>query len=132
MGKFFRAIVVFMALFSATLTFAGTGAYAGALDDGLEAGVGELRAGMEYGVAREHLVSSGWQPVRYPWQDRGCGLGREDVCDAFPEAEACAGTGLANCRFTFLDHNRRQLILTTIGEGADELSLEQWWFQAAE
>src|SRR3954465_12778164 len=49
-----------------------------------------------YEEARRSLTALGWQPASGM---KGCSIGREDVCDTFPETDYCSGTGLARCSF---------------------------------
>ncbi|MER9234199.1 hypothetical protein NKI56_19220 [Mesorhizobium sp. M0622] len=102
---------------------------AGSREDAYDA----LRQGMEYPQARKLLVTGGWQAVRYPWAkaEERCG-GRSDICNAFQEAEACAGTGMAQCRFRYVDGKGKALIVITVGEELPDLALDSWFIQPAD
>ena len=72
-----------------------------------------LKKETPYTSARAALLRQGYRPVRS--DGSGCRFGREDVCKAYPEAEACAGTGLGNCLFVW--RRGKQIIeVMTIGE----------------
>lgn len=59
----------------------------------------KLPKGQFYYTSRTGLEALGWQPAILPADKRGCSSGREDVCERYPEAAACSGTGLAVCSF---------------------------------
>jgi hypothetical protein len=50
-------------------------------------------------TARGVLVLQGWQPVNGPGAAEACGDNEDQRCKGHPEAQACAGTGEANCVF---------------------------------
>lgn len=55
---------------------------------------GEIASGKSYGEVRETLIDSGWLATG-PCDDDGAG-----TCNpAYPEMQACAGTGTAPCKF---------------------------------
>ncbi len=61
--------------------------------------------GMPYAEARAKLLSMGY----VPYQPKGPHLmtgppceDREEICRAYPETAACAGTGRAQCAFLFI------------------------------
>lgn len=71
-----------------------------------------IAKGSDYGKARNALIAMGWAPATMPDAQSCDGDPR---CKDRPEMEACAGTGLANCLFTW----RKGAILievSTIGE----------------
>lgn len=92
-----------------------------------------LRQGMKYPQARKLLVKGGWQAVRYPWAEaeERCS-GRSEICSAFQEAETCAGTGMAQCRFRYVDGKGKALIVITVGEELPDLTLDRWFIQPAD
>jgi hypothetical protein len=71
-----------------------------------------------YFEARTSLTALGWQPAPLPADKRGCSSGREDVCDRYPEAAACSGSGLALCTFLWKRGNTLAEV-TTYGEEVD-------------
>ena len=71
-----------------------------------------------YSEARNSLTALGWQPAPLPIGQRGCSIGREDVCDRYPEAAACSGTGLALCTFLWKRGDTLAEV-TTYGEEMD-------------
>lgn len=75
-----------------------------------------------YSEAHSNLLALGWKPAPLPQSERGCSGGREDVCDKYPEAAACSGTGLALC--TFLWRRGETLAeVTTYGEEVDMIRI---------
>jgi hypothetical protein len=58
-----------------------------------------LRKGQDYGKLRQSLLAQGWKPVTLP-DAESCGTG-DRRCAGRPEVYVCAGTGLANCIFTW-------------------------------
>ena len=65
-----------------------------------------------YASVRKTLIAKGWEPVTTA-DAQPCG--DDPRCKGLPEVEACAGTGLANCLFTW--RRGKSLIgITTIGE----------------
>jgi hypothetical protein len=58
-----------------------------------------IRKGQDYGKLRQSLLAQGWKPVTLPDAER-CGAG-DRRCAGRPEVFVCAGTGLANCIFTW-------------------------------
>lgn len=79
-----------------------------------------LKQGSLYASARMSLMKQGYSPVRS--DGSGCRFGREDVCKAYPEAEACAGTGLGNCLFVWR-RGKQRIEVMTIGEEPDRLTV---------
>jgi hypothetical protein len=69
--------------------------------------------GEAYKSVREKLIKAGWTPFKSKDADECRG---DDVrCKDFPEMEACAGTGLGNCRYLWKKNNKT-LAIFTIGE----------------
>lgn len=69
--------------------------------------------GESYTSIRTKMLSAGWTPFHSPDAD-SCSDG--DVrCKDRPEMEACAGTGMANCRFLW-KKDGRTLAIGTVGE----------------
>jgi hypothetical protein len=88
---------------------------------------------MNYAEAREDLLAGGWQAIRYPWAtaDARC-AGRKEVCDAYPETNSCAGTGLGQCKFVFRDGRGGYLSVVTIGEELADLGVDAWFLEDQE
>ena len=82
-------------------------------------GVPTFKKGALYSQARAQLTSQGYRPVR--GDGSGCSFGREDVCRAYPEAEACAGTGVGSCLFLW-KRGRQVVEVMTIGEQPRKLA----------
>ncbi len=75
--------------------------------------------GMPYAEARAKLLSMGY----VPYQPKGPHLmmgppceGREEICRAYPETAACAGTGRGQCAFLFI-RKLEFVEVTTVNEG---------------
>ncbi|MEC5383714.1 hypothetical protein VSX64_23480 [Aurantimonas sp. C2-6-R+9] len=81
-----------------------------------------LRDGDPYSSARRALGAAGWTPAR---GGQDCG-GREDVCTAYQETEACSGTGLGFCSFVFTDGSGITLRVVTTGEDVRDLIIWNW------
>ncbi|WP_157182244.1 hypothetical protein [Methylobacterium sp. WSM2598] len=79
-----------------------------------------ISKGAFYDRVRPMMMESGWQPVPIPKDQQGCAPGREDVCEHYPEAEACSGTGMAYCIFVWRK-NEAQMRVTTTGEELTDL-----------
>ncbi|MGL4285341.1 MAG: hypothetical protein ACRCVA_03295 [Phreatobacter sp.] len=74
-----------------------------------------LARGTPYASVRDTLLAIGWRPVTMPGADR---CSRYDSrCKDRPEMESCAGTGMANCLFTW-QRNNTVIAVSTIGEEA--------------
>lgn len=91
------------------------------------AGLDALRAKMTPERFRAHLLGDGWQLVRAPRTsiDDRCGS-RPAICRQFVEAQACAGSGLGQCRFEYFYSDGRKLIAITVG---DDPVLDSWWIE---
>lgn len=74
-----------------------------------------LTRGTPYASVRNILLAVGWRPVTLPGADR-CS-GRDSRCKDRPEMLSCAGTGMANCLFTW-QRNNTVIGISTIGEDA--------------
>ncbi|MGK7941715.1 MAG: hypothetical protein AB4062_16510 [Crocosphaera sp.] len=78
--------------------------------------------GMPYDEAREKMLELGWQvPLINNSQD--CQFMAE-ICQNYPEVEACSGTGLGFCLFIFIDSNGKRFKITTAGR--DPLEVVSW------
>lgn len=71
--------------------------------------------GMSYQEARARLLEFGYGGAAASRDPGRCGS-RKAVCKAYPEAEGCAGTGEAPCRFVFKYPRGRKLVVVTGGE----------------
>ncbi|MBN8939448.1 MAG: hypothetical protein J0H01_08160 [Rhizobiales bacterium] len=74
-----------------------------------------LSQGTPYASVRNILLATGWRPVTLPDADR-CSA-RDTRCKDRPEMLSCAGTGMANCLFTW-QRNNTVIGVSTIGEEA--------------
>jgi hypothetical protein len=71
-----------------------------------------------YGDARAQLQALGYAPVvqkRAATQCEQENLGREKVCQQWPEVESCAGTGFALCSFLWR-RDKMILEIRTVGD----------------
>ncbi len=50
-------------------------------------------------------LPSAWSPAPVKAEQSGCTIGREDVCERYPETEFCAGTGMGACGFLWSKNN---------------------------
>jgi hypothetical protein len=85
--------------------------------------VPNFRKGTPYAAARADLLRRGWSPVRAT--EPGCEPGREDVCDAYPEAQSCAGTGFGLCTFDFRSPSGALIEIVTHGARVGELTVSE-------
>lgn len=83
-----------------------------------------LRQGTPYAQARADLVRAGHRPIPSREGLDRCGS-REEICRAYPEAEACAGTGRAPCSFTWRTPQGGAFAVTTLGEELARLSVNR-------
>jgi hypothetical protein len=77
-----------------------------------------------YDVARELLIREGWQPYKKHWsygQDPKVQSGNGPIFwkRGYWEVVSCSGSGLAECRFEFIDPSKRVLVVITSGEEAE-------------
>ncbi len=82
--------------------------------------------GLSYDAAREQLIRAGWQPTSNMNQAGGpassdilSGNGEIFWKRGYFEVESCAGTGPAQCLFTFSDIYNNKLKVITSGEEAE-------------
>lgn len=73
----------------------------------------KFKKGDEYKSVREKLIKAGWTPFKSKEADK-C-LEGDERCQDFPEMEACAGTGLGNCRYLW-KKGSKTLAIFTIGD----------------
>ncbi|MDJ0843354.1 hypothetical protein [Crocosphaera sp.] len=45
----------------------------------------------------------------------------QEICNNYPEVDACSGTGVGFCLFTFTDSNGKQFNITTAGRNPLEV-----------
>lgn len=76
----------------------------------------KMKKGESYTKVREKLIAAGWKPYHKKGADE-CMAG-DARCEGRPEMEACAGTGMANCRFLWKRKGSRTLAIFTVGENA--------------
>ena len=80
--------------------------------------------GMPYATARGVLIGKNFRPVVSGDRDYSrCSAGRQDVCAAYPETIACAGTGSAACRFIFSGPNGASVTLVADGPNVGRLKV---------
>lgn len=95
--------------------------------DGADDGVSSIRKGERYETARLGLFIRGWRagPSDEPGttSEQRCGA-RIEICHAYPETESCAGTGLGQCAFRFVDEGGRHLRVVTVGEALTDLVVD--------
>lgn len=87
-----------------------------------------LKKDMPYVQARLTLLSAGWSPSpQEPAQsaEQRCGT-RVEICGAYPETEACSGTGMGFCAFRFRNARGNILAITTTGERLGDLTVYSW------
>jgi hypothetical protein len=69
-----------------------------------------LMQGTPYLMTRSAILSDGWTPAA---SKEDCKV--SDLCDLFPEAEVCAGTGVAPCVMIW-KRDGKTLTVYTVGE----------------
>lgn len=74
-----------------------------------------------YASVRQKLLASGWQPFHASDADV-CSQG-DARCQGRPEMQACAGTGMANCRFIWQKDGKTVAVMT-VGEDAAFAGIE--------
>lgn len=74
-----------------------------------------------YASVRQKLLAAGWQPFHAVDAD-ACAEG-DARCQGRPEMEACAGTGMANCRFLW-QRDGKTVVVMTVGEDAAFAGIE--------
>lgn len=72
----------------------------------------KLRKDQDYGRTRQALSAAGWKPVTLP--DADACMDGDERCTGRKEMFACAGTGLAQCVFTW---QRGGTVINVITEG---------------
>lgn len=87
----------------------------------------KFKKGEEYKSVREKLIKAGWTPFKSKEADK-C-LEGDERCQDFPEMEACAGTGLGNCRYLWKKGSKTLAIFTIsdspIYDGQEFVKLSQ-------
>lgn len=78
-------------------------------------GLPRLRKGENYRSVRVKMIKAGWKP--YHAKDADVCQKGDERCKNRPEMQACAGTGLANCRFLWKRKGKTVAIFTA-GENA--------------
>jgi hypothetical protein len=73
-----------------------------------------FKKGDDYGAVRNKMIKAGWTPYHAPDAD-ACREG-DARCAGRPEMVACAGSGLANCKFLWKKKSETVALCTT-GEG---------------
>lgn len=77
--------------------------------------------GTPYSVSRDMLVARGFQPLLFPKRPDRCSW-RAEICEAYPEAEACAGIRSSLCRFVFRKGSQI-IVVSAVGEQVESLSV---------
>lgn len=80
-----------------------------------------ITQGMDYAAARQQIIAAGWQAPSlgaYGYKEdddkvRSDCFNSVEICNAFPEIEACSGQG--NCAMTFADAYGNTLRVITYG-----------------
>ncbi len=75
-----------------------------------------------YGSVRQKMLEGGWQPYHDVNADV-CANG-DARCQGRPEMQACAGSGMANCRFLW-KKDGKTIVIFTVGEDAVFDGMEQ-------
>jgi hypothetical protein len=70
----------------------------------------KFKKGEGYKSVREKLIKAGWTPFKSK-EAQEC-VGDDERCKDFPEMEACAGTGLGNCRYLWKKGGKTLAIFT--------------------
>ena len=83
-----------------------------------------VKIGMPYKTARARLFAAGYAGVSAARVAGRCSY-REEICRAYPEAEDCAPTGLAPCRFEFQKRTGRKIVIITSGEELADLAVRE-------
>ena len=73
----------------------------------------QFKKGESYTSVRAKMIKSDWTPFHSSDAD-ACSEG-DKRCEGRPEMEACAGTGMANCRFLW-KKNGKTTAICTVGE----------------
>ena len=74
-----------------------------------------IQPGTPYSDAREVMINAGWEPIKMPEADECPEY--DDRCKNRPEMEACAGSGMANCKFSWKKDEILKRVCT-VGEEA--------------
>lgn len=111
-------------LLTAALAFASLAARA----EDARGAVAGLKKDRPYAEMRQKLLNAGWfaapqDPAQFA--DQRCGA-RAEICDAYPETEACSGTGMGFCAFRFRSGDGAIIAVTTVGEGLADLTVYGW------
>ncbi|WP_457107613.1 hypothetical protein [Methylobacterium sp. P5_C11] len=81
-------------------------------------GVPTFSKGTSYASARSSLITLGWKPAKTP-DAQPCG--GDSRCVGRPEIEACAGTGVGSCLFTWR-RSDTLIAVSTVGGGEPTVS----------
>ena len=74
-----------------------------------------ITEGTPYSDVRDTLLKAGWEPVKLPEADVCSDF--DSRCKGRPEMEACAGSGMANCKFSWRKNGVLKRVCT-VGEDA--------------
>lgn len=74
-----------------------------------------IQPGTPYSDVRETMIKAGWEPIKMPEADVCSEF--DDRCKGRPEMESCAGSGMANCKFSWRKNGALKKVCT-VGEDA--------------
>ena len=82
--------------------------------------------GEPYDAARARVLAAGWVPQDLSKEDvaQRCSA-RAEICAAYPETEACAGTGEGQCLFLFTKPDGSRARIQTVGEALPDLTVDR-------
>ena len=85
-----------------------------------------LKKGTAYSSVRETMIKHGFRPLDFPkeQQKQRC-LGGTQICETYPETNACAGTGRGQCEFVFRGRKGTLVVITTVGEDVANLRYDK-------
>ena len=82
------------------------------------------KPGTRYSEVRSGLLKSGFRPYFYPDTNDRC-LGRDAICNSFPETRICRGTGRAGCEFILVRGKSTLFVVETTGEHPSDPAFER-------
>jgi hypothetical protein len=74
----------------------------------------QIKDGESYSNVRIKMLAAGWQPYHSPEADV---CNNDSRCEGRPEMEACAGSGMANCKFLW-KKDSQTMGICTVGDDA--------------
>ncbi|PSM49103.1 hypothetical protein C7Y66_10760 [Chroococcidiopsis sp. CCALA 051] len=81
-----------------------------------------IKAGMSYKEVRKLLTNNGWFPISLHWSETESWSARERLIldKGYSDIQACSGTGLGHCLFSFGDGYGNKINITTSGQADNE------------